>query len=57
MPKLRVETIDSHRRAVHGAILDTTAALAAAPGEGRARASQEGNGLGHDSLHGGQQHP
>src|SRR5262249_49867669 len=32
MPKLWVETIDSHRRAVHEAILDTTAALAAAHG-------------------------
>jgi len=41
MPRLRVETIDSHRRALHEAILDTTAALAAAPGEGRARAGAD----------------
>src|SRR5499426_3508042 len=32
MPKLWVETIDSHRRAVHDAILNSTATLAAAQG-------------------------
>jgi len=53
MPKLWVETIDSHRRAVHEAILDTTAALAAAHGPLAVTMTQiaEETGIGRATLY------
>ena len=53
MPKLWVETIDSHRRAVHDAILNSTATLAAAQGPLSVTMSQiaEETGIGRATLY------
>jgi len=53
MPKLWVETIDSHRRAVHEAILDSAAALAAGHGPLAVTMSQiaEQAGIGRATLY------
>ena len=53
MPKLWTETIEEHRREVHDAILDTTAALAAEHGLRSVTMSQiaEGAGIGRATLY------
>jgi AcrR family transcriptional regulator len=53
MPKLWHETIEAHRREVHGAILDTTAALAAKHGLLSVTMSQiaEETGIGRATLY------
>jgi AcrR family transcriptional regulator len=53
VPKLWDETIDTHRRAVHDAIVDTTAALAAAHGPLSVTMSQiaEETGIGRATLY------
>ena len=53
MPKLWSETIESHRRVVHDAILGTTAALVAAHGLRAVTMSQiaEGSGIGRATLY------
>jgi AcrR family transcriptional regulator len=53
VPRLWDETIDTHRRAVHDAILDTTAALAAAHGPLSVTMSQiaEETGIGRATLY------
>lgn len=53
VPKLWNETIDAHRRAVHEAILDTTAALVADGGLRSVTMSQiaEGAGIGRATLY------
>ncbi|XYH97183.1 TetR/AcrR family transcriptional regulator [Sorangium sp. So ce1128] len=53
MPKLWNETIEAHRRAVHDAILDTTAALVAEHGLSSVTMSQiaEATGIGRATLY------
>ena len=53
MPKLWTETIEAHRRAVHEAVLDTTAALVAEHGLRAVTMSQiaEQTGIGRATLY------